>query len=296
VLLASLGLPRTRPWVTRRCSGLAAASAMGTVELKKLEDELKTTFEKFKETHSALETEQKKQGEATAETNEQLKKLNARLDEVEIKASARAHDGRHRSHRRRDSRRARARCARSERKAFAKWARRGHTRLTDDEVKSSLAQVSRSEEGEYKALETDSDVEGGVFVPHQLANRVIQKLILVSPFRSVASVENDLDGALEIPAEGTQNFDAGWVGERASRPKTNDGVARHGADSGARDVRRAARLADAARRLRVRRRDLALEPRRHGMAQLEGIGFIKGNGVTQPEGIANNSQIPAASS
>jgi HK97 family phage major capsid protein len=153
-------------------------------------DDMKSTFEKFKETHSALETEQKKLGSATSETNEQLKKLNARLDEIEIKAQrARTMAGIARiDDEIREERESGARGP--ERKAFAKWARRGHTRLTDDEVKSlvSLKHLD-PEEGEYKALETDSDVEGGVFVPHQLANRVIQKLILVSPFRSVAAVE-----------------------------------------------------------------------------------------------------------
>jgi HK97 family phage major capsid protein len=272
--------------------GLAAA---GSVELKDLQTELKTTFEKFKETHTALETEQKKQGEATAETNEQLKRLNARLDEVEIKhqrsrtmAGVARIDDEIREEQQRGERG-------PDRKAYAKWIRRGEKRLTDEEVKtlSSLKYFDR-DEGEYKDLNTDADVEGGVFVPHQLANRIIQKLILVSPFRSVAAVENISSNALEIPKEGSQNFDAGWVGERGSRSKTQTatlgmeripahemyaepGVSQTQLDDSVFDI-------ETWQTGRVATR----------MAQLEGAAFVKGNGVTQPEGFANNSQIPAA--
>lgn len=261
-------------------------------EEKSLVTELKTTFEQFKETHTSQEAELKKLGTASAETETQLKRINAALDDIEIKFQrARMTAGLSRID---DEIRGEREQRAPEQKAFSKWARRGHTRLNEEEVKSltALKYLDR-EEGEYKALETDSDVEGGVFVPHQLANRVIQKLILVSPFRSVASVETIGTGALEIPAEGGTNFSAGWVGERATRTTTTTAslrmeripvhelyaeppVSQTQLDDSVFDVETwlSGRVATV-------------------MAQIEGQAFIGGTGVTQPEGIKNNVNIPS---
>lgn len=266
------------------------AGETASLEIKKLGEEMKSAFETFKETHTLQETELKKHGTALAETDVKLNRINAALDAIELKAQRRrmevgvdAIDDEIKEDRERRG---------PDRKAFSKWARRGATRLNDEERKSlvELKYLDR-EDGEYKALETDSDVEGGVFVPHQLANRVIQKLILISPFRDIAAVEVIGTGALEIPKEGATNFAAGWVGERGARSQTQTAnlgmeripvhemfaeppVSQTQLDDSVFDIETwlSSRVATA-------------------LAQVEGLGFIKGNSVTSPEGVATSAAV-----
>ena len=273
--------------------GGLAIGQTAPVEVKKLVDDLKTDWEKFKEQNDQAIAEQKKLGETTAETKQALDRLNARLDAVEVKAQRAAVAP---GLRKIDDEIAEGRERRSaEQKAFSKWARRGHTRLTAEETKS-LASLKYfdAEDAEYKALDTDSDVEGGVFVPHQLANRVIQKLILVSPFRNIAAVETISTGALEIPAEGSTNFAGGWTGERKSRSETQEASLRMEripahemyAEPGVTQTLLDDSVFDIETWLSGRVATI--------LAQLEGKAFIAGNGVTQPEGVRNNSKIPSA--
>ena len=195
-------------------SPLIGLAAIGqTTDGKGIVEELKSTFEQFKSRDAQRETELKKLGEATSETMQALKAWNERLDQIEVKFErSRVANGLSRIDD--DIREGRNRRS-FEVKAFAKWARRGDRALSGEEVKS-LSTLSHFDGEETKALETDSSVEGGVFVPQQLANRVIEKLILVSQFRRLASVENISSTALEIPAEGTTNFASGWTGEQVA--------------------------------------------------------------------------------
>lgn len=270
-----------------------AIGQTATVETKQLVDEMKSAFEKFKETHAAQEAEYKKLGESTAETDTQLKKLNARLDEVEVKAQrARIRPSLDRIDD--EIREERAQGRSEERKAFSKFVRRGDKRLSNDEIKmlSSLKYLD-PDSAEFKDLDTDADTEGGVFVPHQLANRVIQKLILVSPFRAVANVEVISTGALEIPKEGATNFAGGWVGERGGRTKTASAslsmeripVHEMYAEPAISQTQLDDSVFDVETWLTNRVSTI--------LSQIEGLAFIKGSGVTQPEGIAGNTQIPA---
>jgi HK97 family phage major capsid protein len=265
---------------------------MADLELKKIQDDLQSVASQFREANDALIAEKASRAAESAEQKQLVDRLNGRLDEIEIKSQrARVASGVARID---DEIRGEHEHRAPEQKAFSKWARRGHTRLNGDEVKSltALKYLDR-EEGEYKALETDSDVEGGVFVPHQLANRVIQKLILVSPFRSVASVETISSNALEIPAEGATNFSAGWVGERGSRTTSTTASLRmervpvH--EMYAEPPVSQTQLDDSVFDI-----EMWLSSRISTiMAQIEGLAFIKGTGVTQPEGVAANSNIPA---
>lgn len=274
-------------------TGLLAFGFAGEVmplEFKKGLDDMKTAFETFKDVHAQHETELKRIGKVSDEKDLELKRINAVLDAIELKAQrARMDAGISRiDDEIREDRERRG----PERKAFSKWARRGHGRLNDEERKSltELKYLDR-EEGEFKALETDSDVEGGVFVPHVLANRIIQKLILISPFRSIASVETISSGSLEIPAEGPTNFSAGWVGERTSRTPTPTAplkmekipVHEMYAEPPVSQTQLDDSVFDIETWLSSRTSTV--------MSQLEGTGFVKGNAVTQPEGAATSPQV-----
>lgn len=269
---------------------LGLAGIAGTTEVKKLVEDLKGTFEQFKERDQQREDEAKKLGSETAETKAAQEKLNTRLDEIELQIK-RAHINRGLEEVDNDIRESKAKRSFGV-KAFSKWVRRGIKGVNDEEQKSLATQWYDDGE-EVKALQTDSDVEGGAFVPHQLANRVIQKLILVSPFRALATVETISSNALEIPAEGAQNFAAGWVGERATRSNTQTAQIRMeripAHEMYAQPIVSQTQLDDSA---------FDVETWMSGrvatiMAQLEGQGFLKGTANAQPEGVVNNSQIPA---
>jgi HK97 family phage major capsid protein len=270
---------------------LANGAAVSTVDAKKVVDELKTDWEQFKTAHDKEAEELKKLGHTTSETLEEQKKINKRLDEIEIKAQrarvaagVKQVDEEAAEQKERDS---------FETKAFSRYVRRGRMALKPEEVKALAINWDRTDDEEVKALETDADVEGGAFVPHQLANRIIRKLILVSNFRRLAAVETISTNALEIPAEGAQNFAAGWVGERVSRTTTQTAQVRleripvH--EMYAMPNVSQTQLDDSAFDIESWISDRVATI----MAQLEGQAFLAGTGATQPEGVVGNSKIPS---
>jgi len=248
----------------------AGDSVPETQELKQLSTELKSTFEKFKERDQQREAEIKKFGEATAETTAALKKLNDRLDEIEPKAQrARTAAG--------ESKDAETPEVKAMLAAESKYMRYGEKNLT---------------EAERKSLATDDNTDGGYLVSPQRANKIIEKLIEFSPIRELATVETISKGnTYEVPAEGSQDFDAGWVGERETRAETNAGKLRmekiptHEIYAAPRATR--AMLDDA---------DFGVEDwaqrrvsKRFGVK--EGTAFISGDADGKPEGLLTNADV-----
>ena len=96
-----------------------------------------------------------------------------------------------------------------EAKAFAQFMRKGADRLAPEQV---------------KLLSADSDADGGYLMPVNQASNVLLKLIEFSPIRELANIVTISSGdTYEIPAEGSTDFTAGWVGERGSRAETTSG-------------------------------------------------------------------------
>lgn len=235
-------------------------------EFKKIATDLATAFEEFKGRLAAEEAERAKLGTATSETAAELKRVNAAMDEMEkkmqrakIAAGLTAIDE--------AGAETKAKTA-AETKAFHRWVRTGAV----------------SEE-ERKALATDDDTQGGYLVPHDLANRIIQKLILVSPMRELASTETTSSNALEIPAEGATNFDAGWVAQRAARNQTTTATLRleriPAHEMYAEPAATQTQLDDSA---------FDVESWMSGriatrLAQIEGQAFIAGDGNGKPQGV-----------
>lgn len=73
---------------------------------------------------------------------------------------------------------------------------------------------------EYKGLSVDSDPAGGFLVSPTMSTNVIRRVFDTSPVRQYASVLTISSDAWEEPVDDDE-ADAGWVGERSSRPETD---------------------------------------------------------------------------
>jgi HK97 family phage major capsid protein len=242
-----------------------------TVEMKKLHDDLSAATIAFREANDKLEAETKRFGNERAESKALVDKLNGRLDELEVKMQ-RAKLGAAESRADKELERNEL-----ETKRFNKFARGGEDLLDVEE---------------RKALSTDSEQDGGYINFPNLSARIIKKLILVSPFRSLATIETISKGnSLSIPAEGTTNFDAGRVGQRSARPATATGTLRleeiptheyyaapqltqQQIDDSAVDVE-----SWSSDRVGTR------------FAQITNADYINGTGVNMPEGVNTNASI-----
>lgn len=241
-----------------------------STELKAAAEALKSDFEKFKEAHERELAEVKKQGTASAETKQELERLQDRLDAIEAEAK-------------------RARIAQAERQAddasaeereqkaaFWKYARKGERGVS---------------EAELKALSTDSDPDGGYAAPPTVSRNVIQKLIEMSDLRGLATVETISGSAWEEPAEGSQDFTSGWTAERGSRSETQTGQIRM--------IRIPVHEQYAAPRISQTMLDdasFAIEAWLSSrvatrLSVKEGTAFVSGNGVTQPQGINDSTLV-----
>lgn len=173
-------------------------------ETKQLLDEMKSTFEQFKTRDAQAAEERKKLGATTTETKTALEKIQDQMDSIEKKMQRAQLAGSGD-----ETKAEETKAAALQVKAFDSYFRKGDQRLSADEL---------------KALSSDSDSDGGYVVPTTRANRIIELLREASDIRALATVETIATGSdYEIPADGPEAFEAGWVGERQSRPETAAG-------------------------------------------------------------------------
>lgn len=96
--------------------------------------------------------------------------------------------------------------------AMRHYLKRGDRSLTAEERASFVEHA--------KALSVDSDPDGGYWVTPQISSRIIETVFETTAMRQVATIETISSDALEGPYEDDE-ADAGWVGERQSRPETD---------------------------------------------------------------------------
>ena len=72
---------------------------------------------------------------------------------------------------------------------------------------------------EAKALATAPDPDGGFLVPHEIETEIADRLRVVSPIRSIATVRNVSSAVLKKP-HALGGMAVGWVGETEVRPQT----------------------------------------------------------------------------
>ena len=101
-------------------------------------------------------------------------------------------------------------------KAFNSYLRRGPGTPEEEEVRGLQAD-------EAKAMSVHDDPGGGYLIPHEMYDRIIEKVRESSPIRQLATVEEISASSLDVPAEG-DDFESGWVGETQARPETTSGT------------------------------------------------------------------------
>ncbi|MFA6878552.1 MAG: phage major capsid protein [Fusobacterium sp.] len=143
-----------------------------------------------------------------------------------------------------------------------------------------------------KAMSSDSNPDGGVFLPENMSNTIITRLRKISPIRQIADVVTiGLGNEYKMPREKGKDYGAGWVGERQERPVTSN---------------------DQFEIVRIPVHEMYAQPQitqnllddtsfnfenyiadrvANRFAQLEGSAFVKGDGVNMPEGFLTNKEI-----
>jgi HK97 family phage major capsid protein len=234
------------------------------MDFKQIAEQLQNATAEFKSILDRQEAEIKKHGEVTGETKGMIEKLNDRIDQLETKMKRPLDfnpDG--------DP------VLKEQKDMMLKYMRTG-------EVAPEMR----------KSMSTDSNPDGGYFLPTQISSRIITLVREISPVRQVASVETiSSTVGLDFPKEGSTDFDAGWVGERQTRAETTSGtIAMENVP-----LREMYAKPKATQRLlddpafnfenfintRVARR----------FSQLEGTGFVSGDGINQPMGFLTGSVV-----
>ena len=160
-----------------------------------------------------------------------------------------------------------------ERKAFGIYLRKGD-RAPDEEV---------------KALTVSNDQLGGYLAPGEMSTEFIRDLIEYSPVRSVASVRSITSPSVSYPKR-TGITNAQWSGE--TEPSQESTVSFGQVEVPARKI---TTYVDISNELLADSGGTAETEVRTALAedfgQKEGIAFVNGTGVKQPEGLLTNADI-----
>lgn len=166
------------------------------MELKEIITGMNKTFEDFKTKQDELE-KAIKDGTGTGELKGQVEKIQDSLDKMEVKLQTPKFDGK-------------------------------SAVLTEEEIEYKSAFESYIRTGnindiiEKKAMNSESNPDGGYMVTPVMANRIIERVRELSPMRQVArNITISNSNEYKIPREGKKEFGAGWVGEREARPQTD---------------------------------------------------------------------------
>ncbi len=211
--------------------------AMTIEEMKTLTQELGVLSTQFKDANDKREAEEKEQGEAQAETRQQLDKLNdlvakseeklqehfdavsdtqKRLEELELARQRPGYDGKmsteERGELRRNSMRfiAKSICFES--------GGSGIPDITTAE-KEAYATVKEEVEREFKALSVGTDTAGGFLVPPDYRNEMLRNITEATPARQVSRVITTSRDRVQIPSR-TGVFAAVRAGELSTRSET----------------------------------------------------------------------------
>lgn len=160
-----------------------------------------------------------------------------------------------------------------ERKAFAAYLRLGQSAPAD----------------ELKALTVAVDTQGGYLAPAEMSQEFVRELVLVSPVRAVASVRSTGSPSVIYPKR-TGITNAKWKGEGQAQEASQPGFGQVEVvvDELTTFVDISNRLlADSAGQAESEVRLALVED----FAQKEGLAFVSGSGVGQPEGILTNADI-----
>lgn len=162
-----------------------------------------------------------------------------------------------------------------EHKAFAAYLRHGQDRAAPEDL---------------KALTVSSDPQGGYLAPAEMSTEFIRNLVELSPIRSVASVRQTAAPSVIYPTR-TGVTNAKWKGETQSQEGSQPGFGQ--SEVPVKELNTYVDisnelLADSAGQAEAEVRAALAED----FAQKEGLAFVAGDGVLQPEGFMNHAGIP----
>ena len=147
---------------------------------------------------------------------------------------------------------------------------------------------------ESKALSSGSGPDGGYLVPPPQEREILRRMSMVSPIRSIASVQS-ISTALFKKAYSTTGPQAGWVSETTARVQTNSqqiaelsfpAMELYAMPSATQTI-----LDDAA----VNVEDWIASEVETVFAEQEGAAFVNGDGVTKPLGFTTPAKVAQAS-
>lgn len=245
----------------------------GGLETKVAFGDMMQAFEAFKAANDERLAQIEQRMSADVVTTEKVERINravdeakARIDELTLKARrpqlSTAGDT--------------APLAREYKQAFEAYVRKGESH--------GLAAL------EAKAMSIVSNPDGGFLVPPEVEAAIGERLMNLSPIRSISSVRQ-VSAALYKKPFMTQGFAVGWVGETAARPETASPVLTElqfpAMELYAMPSATQALLDDSV----VNLDQWIAEEVQQVFAEQEGIAFVTGNGVNRPKGFLDYTKV-----
>lgn len=186
-----------------------------TEELKALSDELQSAWNDFQAEHThALEEQAKLHGEARAETQQALDRLQAELDEKVDEITVAMQKLKLDDDRPKDGEPSAARVA------YEKAVVRGLKSLSPEEA--ALLHYTDGNGNELLGtMVLADDRDGGFLSPEDVVDTVIKGIVEFSPIRLIANVRKTIRNSVKAPKR-TQVAGAVWVGEVDLRTETQN--------------------------------------------------------------------------
>jgi len=241
-------------------------------------DELRHTFEEFKAANDErLAVIEHKRGDVLLEEkvdriNQALDAQHRRLDDLALRQARPSIDGIRRQQR--DG------VPREHKSAFDAYVRAGDV--------DGLRQI------ETKAMSVGSNADGGYLVPVELEHAINQRVMAISPIRSIASVR-EISGNVYKKPFMTAGPATGWVGETDARTQTTsatfDALSFPAMELYAMPAATATLLDDSA----VDLDQWIASEVELVFAMQEGAAFVAGDGVNKPKGFLSYTTVANAS-
>lgn len=243
-------------------------------EQKQFYEELRNVWHEMKNALKRHDEEVKRLGEATAETKQEIDRLNQRLDQLEVMAKRPVLGSS-----------AKAETTQSEAKsAFLKALRYGINALSPEE--KQYVQI----DNEKKAMILGDDTTGGYLAPPEYVNEIIKGVVDFSPIRPLARVRTTSYRSVVVPVR-TGTVAARWVSETRKREET--GNPKYGREE-IQTHEMYALVLVSLQDLEDTAFDLEGEIREECAEQFgvaEGAAFLLGDGVDMPEGLLVNPNV-----
>ena len=259
-------------------------------EIKKVYDDLRTGWEEMKHLLEQQNAEVKKLGEATAETKAAIEKVNEHVSEADAKqAEIVARIDKSEVTKSRPGRSDEVAPALEAKAAMFKMLRYGYNSL-DKEEKALFKTARAGSDYEAKAISLGDETQAGFLAPPELVHDIIHEVVLFSPIRNVANVRSTSAKSVLLPIR-TGKAAATWIQEVGQRsPGANPTF-------GMLEVPTHEMYSE----ILISEQDLEDDQfniegeisrsigEQFGVA--EGLAFVSGDGVKQPEGLLTAAGI-----